>query len=65
MVDAPESPAPAPPRGSLSTLLSIDGGRSQISSSGTSQGPHRRRFLVLIVGLGASIGTLQTGYHYI
>jgi hypothetical protein len=38
MVDAPRSPALSPPRGPPSTFLSVDGGRSQISSSGTSQG---------------------------
>jgi hypothetical protein len=33
-----------------STFLSVDGGRSQISSIGTFQGVRRRRFLVLMVG---------------
>jgi hypothetical protein len=31
-------------------FLSIDGGRFQISSSGTSQGDNHRRFLALMVG---------------
>jgi hypothetical protein len=32
-------PAPAPPRGPPSMFLSVDGGRSRTSSSGTSRGP--------------------------
>jgi hypothetical protein len=39
MVSAPGSSALAPPGGPLSTFLSVDGGRSWISSSGTSRGP--------------------------
>jgi hypothetical protein len=39
MVDAPESLAQAPPHGAPLMFLSVDGGRSRISSSGTSQGP--------------------------
>jgi hypothetical protein len=31
-------------------FLSVDGGRSRIYSSDTSQGGHRRRFLALMVG---------------
>jgi hypothetical protein len=38
MVDASGSTTPAPPRGPPSTFLSVDGGRSQIYSSSTSQG---------------------------
>jgi hypothetical protein len=33
MVDAPGSPAPAPPRGPTSTFLSVDGGRCLISGT--------------------------------
>jgi hypothetical protein len=39
MVDAPGSLAPTPPGAPLLTFLSVDGGRSRISSSGTSRGP--------------------------
>jgi hypothetical protein len=35
--------------GSTLTFLSVDDGRSQISSSGTSQGARRRHFLALMV----------------
>jgi hypothetical protein len=34
----------------MSIFFNVDGGCSQIYSSGTSQGAHRRRFLVLMVG---------------
>jgi hypothetical protein len=36
-------------------FLSVDGGRSWISSSGTSQGAHCRRFLTLMVGAPGSL----------
>jgi hypothetical protein len=36
-------------------FLSIDGGRSRISSSYTSQGAHHRHFLVLMVGASGSL----------
>jgi hypothetical protein len=49
MVGAPESLSSAP-RGPSSTFLSVDGGHSRISSSGTSHGAHHRRFLALLVG---------------
>jgi hypothetical protein len=39
IVDAPGSLAPAPPGGPPSMFLSVDGGRSQITYSGTSRGP--------------------------
>jgi hypothetical protein len=70
MVDAPGSSALAPPRGPPSTFLSVDGGRSQISSSATSQGgpaalldlqlqhlpgAHCRCFLPLIVDAPGSL----------
>jgi hypothetical protein len=47
MVGGPGSMAP-PLRGLSSMFSSIDGGHSRISGT-TSQGSHRRRFLVLIV----------------
>jgi hypothetical protein len=58
MVGAPGSSAPAPPGGRRrrflafrppSMFLSVDGGRSRIFSSGTSQGARRQRFLALMV----------------
>jgi hypothetical protein len=55
MVGAPESIAPAPLRGPLSTFFSIDGGCSWIYSSDTSQGGHCRCFLALMVGAPGSI----------
>jgi hypothetical protein len=45
IVDALGSPALTPPRGPPSMFLSVDGGRSRISGSRTSQGVRRRRFL--------------------
>jgi hypothetical protein len=54
MVGSPGAPALAPLRGAPSTFLNVDGGRSWISSSGTSQGARHRRFLALMVdALGA------------
>jgi hypothetical protein len=50
MVVTPEFTTLAPPRGLPSMFLSIDGGRSWIYSSGTSQGARRRHFLSLMVG---------------
>jgi hypothetical protein len=35
-------------------ILSVDGGRSWIYSSGTSQGGHHQRFLALMVGTSES-----------
>jgi hypothetical protein len=54
MVGAPESTAPAPPKGPPSTFLSVDGGRSRIYSSDTPQGARRRCFLALTVGAPGS-----------
>jgi hypothetical protein len=45
MVGASGSSALAPPRGAVVDVLYIDGGRSRITNSGTSQGARRRRFL--------------------
>jgi hypothetical protein len=39
VVDTPGSPAPALSEGPSSMFLSVDGGRSWISSPGTSRGP--------------------------
>jgi hypothetical protein len=51
MAGAPGSSALAPLRGgSSSTFLSIDDGRSRISSSDIFQGARHRRFLALMVG---------------
>jgi hypothetical protein len=49
MVGAPRSLALAPPRGAVVDVFSVDSGRSQIPSSDTSQGGHRRRFLASMV----------------
>jgi hypothetical protein len=54
MVGALKFPAPASPEGPPSTFLSVDGGRSQFSSSGTSQGARHRCFLGLMVGFPGS-----------
>jgi hypothetical protein len=54
MVGAPGSPAPASPRRPAVDVSYIDGVRSWISSSGTSQGDRCRRFLALKVGAPGS-----------
>jgi hypothetical protein len=54
MVGAPGSPALTLPGGPPSMFLSVDGGRSWIPSSGTSQGVHHQRFLALMVDASGS-----------
>jgi hypothetical protein len=45
-----ETEPPRGPEGPPSTFLRVDDGRSQIYSSGTSQGVRRQHFLALMVG---------------
>jgi hypothetical protein len=47
-------PPPAGARVLAVDIFSVDGGRSRISSSVTSQGVRRRRFLALMVGAPGS-----------
>jgi hypothetical protein len=46
-------------------FLSVDGGRSWIYSSGTSQGGRRRRFLALMVGALGSLALAPPKKHVI
>jgi hypothetical protein len=54
MVGATGSTAPTPPKGPPSMFLSLNGGHSQIYSSGTSLGACHRCFLALMVGAPGS-----------